>query len=104
MLDYEFHPEAEKEADQEHDYYVFHGGNDLGSRYLDSLDDALTLCRTHPLHYRRFHEDVRRVILPKPFGEYYLPFVVHHEKIYILAVAHAKRKPYYWRKRLNDVQ
>jgi len=36
------------------------------------------------------------------FGEYYLPFMIRKERVVILAVAHAKRRPYYWRKRIGQ--
>lgn len=102
MLDFQFHPDAEREADHEFDYLRLHSGDNVASRFLDTLEHAINSCRSHPLLYRTFHKDVRRTIFHKPFGEYYLPFVVLDEKIYILAVAHAKRKPFYWRERLKD--
>lgn len=102
MLDFRFHPDAALEADQEFDFLHFYGGNDVASRFLDALDHAIGICRLNPLLYRTFHKSVRRIILPKPFGEYYLPYVVIDETIYFLAVAHAKRKPLYWRERLRD--
>ena len=102
MLAFQFHPEADREADHEFDYLLLHGGDILASRFLDALEHAIHSCRSHPLLYRTFHKNIRRVILHKPFGEYYLPFVVLDKTIYILAVAHAKRKTFYWRDRLDD--
>ena len=36
------------------------------------------------------------------FGEYYIAYMIWREKVVILAVAHAKRRPYYWRKRIGE--
>ena len=104
MLDFQFHPEADREADHEFDYLRIHGGDIVASRFLDALEHAIHSCRSHPLLYRMFDKNIRRVILHKPFGEYCLPFVVLDKTIYILAVAHAKRKPFYWRDRLGDTK
>ena len=103
MLDRELHPEARKEAIQALEYLRVHGGDGVASKFTDELQEAIKLCSSAPLLYRTFHKNVRRIMLHKPFTEYYVPFVVLDEKIYILAIAHAKRKPFYWRERLKDI-
>jgi hypothetical protein len=45
---------------------------------------------------------VRRVNLTPRFGEYYIAYMLWHENVVILAIAHAKRIPYYWRHRISE--
>ncbi len=47
---------------------------------------------------------MRRANLSAPFGEYYLPFMIWKDRVVILAVAHAKRRPYYWQKRIGEAK
>ena len=47
---------------------------------------------------------VRRVNLTPRFGEYYIAYRIWREKVVILAIAHAKRRPYYWRKRIGEAK
>ena len=103
MLDRELHPEARREAIHALEYLWVHGGDVVASKFTVELLEAIKLCSSPPLLYRTFHKNVRRIILHKPFTEYYEAFVVLDEKIYILAIAHANRKPFYWRKRLQDI-
>ena len=52
-----------------------------------------------PLLYNLRQPPARRVNLKPRFGEYYIAYMIWREKVVILAVAHAKRRPYYWRDR-----
>jgi hypothetical protein len=56
----------------------------------------------NPLLYNIRRQNVRRVNLLPRFGEYYVAYMIWHEKLVILAVGHAKRKPFYWRKRIKE--
>lgn len=47
---------------------------------------------------------LRRVNLQPRFGDYYVAYTVWREQVVILAVAHAKRRPYYWRKRITEAR
>ena len=58
----------------------------------------------NPLHYNIRRGLVRRVNLTPQFDEYYLPFMIWKDRVVILAVAHAKRRPYYWRKRIGEAK
>lgn len=55
------------------------------------------------LHNVRRH-GVRRANLNPRFGEYYIAYTIWREKIIILAIAHAKRRPHYWRKRIGQAK
>jgi plasmid stabilization system protein ParE len=102
MLHHLQHELANHEADQVFEYLVSHAGFDVAERFLDALSDAVGRARTQPLLYRTMYKSVRRVMLEKPFGEYYLPFILKDSCIIVLAVAHASRKPFYWKTRIKD--
>ena len=38
------------------------------------------------------------------FSEYHIAYMFWREKVVILAVAHAKRRPYYWRDRIDEAR
>ena len=57
-----------------------------------------------PLSYSFRRPPTRRANLAPRFGEYYIAYMVWREKVVILAVAHAKRRPYYWRKRIGEAK
>jgi len=73
----------------------------LGRRFKDEVDryilwiaDHPELCRLRPGGYRRIN---LRVF---PF---YIPYIVRGTSLWILAVAHGRRKPLYWISRRNQV-
>lgn len=47
---------------------------------------------------------MRRANLHPRFSEYYIAYMVWRERVVILAIAHAKRRPYYWRKRIDEAK
>jgi hypothetical protein len=66
-------------------------------RYLDAII-------ANPLLYNIRRRAVRRANLKPRFGEYYIAYMIWREKVVILAIAHAKRRPYYWRKRIGEAK
>ena len=75
----------------------------LGEQMADELDALLERIQEHPRAFpfaarvaRRF--EVRHAVLPRfPFNVF---FVELDDAIWVLAVAHQKRRPRYWRKRI----
>lgn len=47
---------------------------------------------------------VRRVNLKPRFGECYIAYMIWNDQVMILAIAHAKRRPYYWRRRVGEAK
>ena len=69
----------------------------LGSRFLASVQDALTRIRINPLQYPVLHRDLRRCIIRIfPYG---IVFRNEENKIVVLSVMHLHRDPEYWKKR-----
>ena len=73
----------------------------LGSRFKDEVDRAVLWIANHPEQYRVRHALYRRINL-RDFP-YYIPYIARGETLWILAVAHASRKPLYWISRRNEV-
>ena len=98
MKPYLLHREAERELDAAMAYYE-QQRRGLGLELLSEVEHAAELIRRFPeawpLHGSSSH---RKLSLNRfPFSLFYLE---HADVIWINAVAHAKRAPYYWRNRV----
>lgn len=74
----------------------------LGFQFIDSLTRALESIERFPRRNPRLEKigasrEVRRILLQK--FSYKVIFEILEEEILVLAVAHQKRRPYYWRRR-----
>lgn len=102
MSDFHVHPAAAEELNDTIRYYA--SVDDDGALAIDFEDTYLryeAAIVASPLLYNIRREGVRRVNLNPRFGEYYIAYMIWRKKVVILAVAHAKRKPYYWRGRIG---
>lgn len=94
-----FHPDADAEVSEAAQYYeVCKSG--LGSGLLGEVERALDQILTNPDASQRIGRRVRRKSLWR--FPYNLVYAVYPDRIRILACAHQKRRPFYWRKRLKD--
>lgn len=95
-----FHPDADAELTEATQYYESREKG-LGLDFLGEVERALDQILTNPEAYRKVGRRVRR----KPFQRfpYNLVYAVYPERIRIVAIAHQKRRPFYWRKRLKDI-
>ncbi len=73
----------------------------LGRRFKDEVDRCVLWIADHPELYR-FRSDAYRRINLRIFP-YYVPDVVREQILWVLAVAHAGRRPLYWISRRNRV-
>lgn len=103
MMEWRIHPSAQQEHDEWLEYF---GGIDeelavaFELRYLQCRH---TIC-VNPELFSLRHGKTRRVNLVPRFGEYYMAYMIWQEKVVILAVAHAKRRPRYWRQRIHQAK
>lgn len=92
----EFHPEAVKEAEAARDWYATRSlvaSRAFVSELIDAVDQIIENPGTWPL----YEGNTRRYVFPRfPYSLIYRTF---QKKIQIIAVAHSKRKPEYWRSR-----
>ncbi len=95
------HPAAEQELNEVTDYYATID-SDLADAFVDCFESYKARMTEYPLHFSSGRGVVRRANLTPQFSEYYLPFMIWQDRVVILAVAHAKRRPYYWRNRIGE--
>jgi toxin ParE1/3/4 len=94
---YAFHPEAEVEYVQAAEYYAAIDSS-LGTRFFDEVERLISQVRRQPDRFLRFSVLARRALSRQfPYSVIYLD---EPDRIWIVAVMHAKRCPSYWRERL----
>lgn len=94
-----FHPEVEAEIMEAVQYYEDHSPG-LGGRLIDELERALGVISENPTAWPRIGKRVRRRCLWR--FPYNLIYGVYPDRIRVVAFAHQKRRPFYWRQRLID--
>jgi len=91
-----FHPEAGRELLAAARYYEAQAQN-LGVEFLEAVELACSRLTDHPEVGRPFGARLRRVLVARfPFAVVYR---AEADRTLILAVAHLRRKPGYWRAR-----
>lgn len=93
-----FHPAAAEEAESAFDWYA-QRSPEAARGFRDELGHAVEALSTAPTRWPRYGARVRRYVLPRfPFS---LVYRLVDARIEIIAVAHGKRRPGYWRSRLR---
>ncbi len=95
------HPDADAELSAAAVYYARNAGKPVAERFLAEFDRAVELLRERPGLGIPWHAGTRKLPLRKfPYN------VVYYERrggARILAVAHQRRLPGYWRDRVQPV-
>ena len=91
------HPEAEAEADRAFEWYWVRSES-AALNFDIELREAFATLRRSPQICAPYLRGTRRVMLKR--FPYFVVFRELARKIQIIAVAHAKRRPAYWAKRL----
>jgi plasmid stabilization system protein ParE len=92
-----FHPAARQEIKAAHAWYLRRSVQ-AADGFLEELIPALDRVHERPRLYPPFLFGTQRAVLDRyPFSVVYRELL---DEIQILAVAHAKRRPGYWTKRL----
>jgi hypothetical protein len=73
----------------------------LGQRFKDEVERTMVWIAAHPVVPRLRPGSYRRVNL-RVFP-YYKSYIARGETLWVLAVAHANRRPLYWIARRNEV-
>jgi toxin ParE1/3/4 len=97
VADVAFLPEAREEFLAAVEYYdtVAPG---LGEEFTADVETAVSRIRSFPRHGSPSAGDARRILLTRfPFDIVYLE---EGERVLVVAVAHQRRLPFYWRERL----
>ena len=92
-----FHPEAGAEIAEAARYYETRSPG-LGFSFLMELDDAIEQVVANPKAFQLVSREIRR----KPLRRfpYSLLYVIEADRIRVVAAAHHRRRPDYWRSRL----
>jgi len=95
----EFVPAARRELDDALDWYLERSVR-AGEAFLHETERALTLIASSPTVWPSYEAGTRRHILRK--FPYSIIFRATKVGIEVVAVAHHKRRPQYWRGRIPD--
>lgn len=72
----------------------------LGKRLRDEIAHVLDRILEDPLLWRERSGGYRRVNCP--VFSYYIPYFIREHKIIVAAIAHDRRKPGYWKSRVQS--
>jgi plasmid stabilization system protein ParE len=91
-----FHPEAETEFIAAARYYESQAEN-LGLDFIAAVESTYQRLFSFPESGRPFGSRLRRILVPGfPYG---LVYRREPDRVFIVAVAHVRRRPGYWRAR-----
>jgi plasmid stabilization system protein ParE len=94
-----FHEDADSEAHEAALYYE-ERATDLGLAFLDEIEKSSQRILANPMAYQRVGGEVWQA--PVARFPYTILYVIEpDEHIRVIAVAHQKRRPGYWRGRLQ---
>lgn len=94
-----FHPEAGREFEEAVQYYRPRGRK-LGERFAAEVKAVIQKMVENPERWRVLEAEVRRCVV-RVFP-YSVLYSIESDFILILAIAHHKRAPGYWRGRLRS--
>ena len=90
------HPLAADEAEAARSWYS-ERNSDAAAEFLGDLNAAMAAISEAPGRWPRLDNRYRRFLLRNfPFSVVYLP---HADKLEVIAIAHHRRRPGYWRER-----
>lgn len=92
----EFHPDAEMELGEAAAYYE-ERVTGLGERFAREVDRFTAMLLAHPDLGAEIEPGLRRFVLDR--FPHALIYSMAGEVLYVLAVAHQRRRPGYWRER-----
>jgi toxin ParE1/3/4 len=95
-MNIEFHPSAEQEFIEAAQYYEARVAG-LGRRFIDELEGLKGVLVHRPQIGPHLGGSFRRIVFRRfPFS---LIYSIEERKIWVIAVAHQRRRPGYWRTR-----
>ncbi|MES2508251.1 MAG: type II toxin-antitoxin system RelE/ParE family toxin [Verrucomicrobiota bacterium] len=102
---FDIHPAARDELKDIIRYYAsVDDDGELAFDFEKTFYRCVDLIVGNSLLFNLRRPPTRRTNLTQKFGEYYIAYMIWREKVVILAIAHAKRRPYYWRNRITEAK
>jgi plasmid stabilization system protein ParE len=100
-MNFEFLPEADEEFREASRYYENEAPG-VGLAFIAEVHRVITMVISHPLAAKQIRGTIRsKVLLHFPYSLFYY---IESDLILIVAVAHQKRRPTYWRSRLKSME
>ena len=93
-----FHPTASEEIVETTAYYEGEVPG-LGDRFLAEVERVVEVLCDQPNIGQSVGEELRRIILAR--FPYSLIYSIESERIWVIAVAHHRRRPGYWQERID---
>jgi len=94
---YRLHPQAWQEIEGADEWYL-QRSVDASTGFISAVSDAIDTILPAPERWPEYLHGTRRFVLQRyPFSIVYLD---EPDEVNIVAVAHAKRKPGYWKTRI----
>jgi plasmid stabilization system protein ParE len=97
MIVMEFHPEAQEELLEAEKWYR-ERSEVAAQAFTLEIDNAIKRIIETPERWSIKRKNERHYVLPR--FPYSIIYRIKFNKIYIVAVAHHRRRPVYWRKRI----
>ena len=98
MIGYRFLPPAEEEMTEAALFYEAESSG-LGVEFLDDVQRVVDALRQYPESGQSVGRGLRRALLQRfPFSVIYSE---QRDAILVVAIAHQKRRPGYWRERID---
>ncbi len=98
MISLEFHDDVRHEIESAVDWYENQSPG-LGFDYLSEMEESFSILLSNPNAWANLELGFKKFILHRfPFSIIYR---IQNDVVFVLAVAHAGRKPGYWRSRLR---
>ena len=98
MIGYRVLPPAEQEMTEASQFYESKSAG-LGLEFLDDVQHVIDSVRQHPKIGQLIDEELRRALLHRfPFSFIYAE---EPDGILIVAIAHQRRRPGYWKERVE---
>jgi plasmid stabilization system protein ParE len=97
MMPIAFHEDAREEYREAIRYY-FEIDPDLQAGFRSEVLQQLRMISDNPELFSVRRYGVRRANLER-FGLYYIAYTLWKGQVVIMAIGHARKRPYYWRRR-----
>ena len=97
MTPVEMHPLAVREAGGAFEWYAARSAH-AAERFSEQLSKAIKKISEHPERYPVYLEGTQRILLDR--FPYLVVYIHEPDRVSVIAVAHGKRRPGYWRRRL----
>ena len=94
-----FHPGAAKDYEEAFVWYSARG-IDIALDFEREIERCVRLIAQNPLRWPKFDAQRHRIVVRK--FPYSIVYEMIGQEIMVLAVAHGRRKPYYWLSRTDE--